>query len=255
MKKIKLNKYEKKTFRDMLVLLPLLLLIVVMSRSIPDGTLRYQLPENNVGEKAIALTFDDGPGGCTQELLDGLKQYNAKASFFVVGSKAEKNPEIVKRAYDEGHLIGNHTYDHIRLPFKSMEECEENIGKTFNIIENITGERTMYFRAPYGDVSAYQLKELDVVFVSWSLSSLDWKNKDADYIYERIMKKASDGDIILLHDTNEETVEAVLRAIPELQEQGYEFVRVDELLSRNGEKIKKGTPYRWCKYERTAFSF
>ena len=113
----------------------------------------------------------------------------------------------------------------------------------------------MYFRAPYGDVSAYQLKELDVVFVNWSFSSLDWKHKDSDYIYERIMKKASDGDIILLHDTSKETVDAVLRAIPELQAQGYEFVRVDELLSRNGEKIKMGTPYRWCKHERSAFSF
>ena len=255
MKKIKLNKYEKKTFRDLLVLIPLIVLITIMSRSIPDGTLRYQLPESNIGKKAIALTFDDGPSGYTEELLDGLKENNAKATFFVIGSKAEKNPEIIQRAFEEGHLIGNHTYDHIRLPLKSMDECEESIGKTFNIIENITGERPMYFRAPYGDVSAYQLKELDVVFVSWSFSSLDWKYKDSDYIYERIMKKASDGDIIILHDTSKETVDAVLRAIPELQAQGYEFVRVDELLSRNGEKIKMGTPYRWCKHERSAFSF
>lgn len=255
MKKIKLNKYEKQTFRDLLVLIPLIALIIIMSRSIPDGTLRYQLPDSDVGEKAIALTFDDGPGDYTEELLDGLKLYKAKATFFVIGSKAEKNPEIVSRAFNEGHLIGNHTYDHIRLPFHSIEECEESIGKTFNIIENITGERSMYLRAPYGDVSAYQLKKLDVVFVSWTFSTYDWQGKDADYIYERIMKKASDGDIILLHDTKKETVEAVLRAIPELQKQGYEFVRVDELLSRNGEKIKMGTPYRWCKYERSAFSF
>lgn len=255
MKKIKLNKYEKKTFRDMLVLIPMVALIVIMSRCIPDGTLRYQLPDSNISEKAIALTFDDGPSGYTEELLDGLKECNAKASFFIIGSKAEQNPEIVKRAYEEGHLIGNHTYDHIRLPLHTLEECEVSIGKTFNIIENITGDRTMYLRAPYGDVSAYQLKQLDVVFVNWTFSTYDWKEKDADYIYERIMKKASDGDIILLHDTNKATVEAVLRAITELQEQGYEFVRVDELLSRNGEKIKMGTPYRWCKYERSAVSF
>ena len=255
MKKIKLNKYEKKTFRDMLVLIPMVVLIVIMSRGIPDGTLRYQLPDSNIPEKAIALTFDDGPSGYTEDLLDGLKECNAKASFFIIGSKAEQNPEIVKRAYEEGHLIGNHTYDHIRLPLHTLEECEVSIGKTFNIIENITGDRTMYLRAPYGDVSAYQLKQLDVVFVSWTFSTYDWKEKDADYIYERIMKKASDGDIILLNDTNKATVEAVLRAITELQEQGYEFVRVDELLSRNGEKIKMGTPYRWCKYERSAVSF
>lgn len=255
MKKIRLNKYEKMTFRDLLFLIPMIMAIIILSRSIPDGTLRYQLPASNVGEKAIALTFGDGPSDYTEELLDGLKTYNAKASFFVIGSKAEKNPEIVARAYNEGHLIGNHTYDHIRLPLNSIEDCEESIGKTFNIIENITGERSMYLRAPYGDVSFYQLKKLDVVFISWTFSTYDWKDKDADYIYERIMKKASDGDIILLHDTKKATVEAVLRAIPELQEQGYEFVRVDELLSRNGEKIKMGTPYRWCKNDRNAFSF
>lgn len=252
---MKLNKYEKQTFRDLLVLLPLIMVIVILSRCIPDGTYRLVMPETTVGEKAIALTFDDGPSGYTEELLDGLKQYNAKATFFVIGSKAEKNPEIVARAYEEGHLIGNHTYDHIRLPLHTTEACEESIGRTFNIIENITGERNFFVRAPYGDVSAYQLKQLDVIFVSWSFSTYDWQDKDADYIYERIMEKASDGDIILLHDTKEATVEAVLRAIPELQAQGYEFVRVDELLSRNGEKIKMGTPYRWCKYERSAFSF
>ncbi|MBR6551658.1 MAG: hypothetical protein IKT89_02340, partial [Clostridia bacterium] len=109
--------------------------------------------------------------------------------------------------------------------------------------------------APYGDVTFYQLKKLDVVFISWTFSTYDWQGKSADYIYERLMKKASDGDIILLHDTKKETVEAVLRAIPELQKQGYEFVRVDELLARNGEKIKMGTPYRWCKNDRNAFSF
>lgn len=255
MKKIKLNKYEKQTFRDLLVLLPMIMAILILSRSIPDGTLRYIIPVNNVGEKAIALTFDDGPSDYTEELLDGLKMYNAKASFFVIGEKAEKNPDIVRRASSEGHLIGNHSYEHLRMPLHSIEECEESIGKTFNIIENITGERSMYLRAPFGDVSFYQLKKLDVVFISWTFSTYDWKDKDADYIYERIMKKASDGDIILLHDTKKATVEAVLRAIPELQKQGYEFVRVDELLARNGEKIKMGTPYRWCKNDRSAFSF
>ena len=255
MKKIKLNKYEKQTFRDLLILLPMIMAIIILSRSIPDNILRDTIPVTNVSEKAIALTFDDGPSDYTEELLDGLKRYNAKASFFVLGSKAEKKTDVIRRISSEGHLIGNHTYDHIRLPLHSLEECEESIGKTFNIIENITGERSMYFRAPYGDVNFYQLKKLDVVFVSWSFSTYDWQDRSADYIYNRIMKKASDGDIILLHDTKKETVEAVLRAIPELQEQGYQFVRVDELLARNGEKIKTGTPYRWCKHERSAFSF
>ncbi|MBR2877361.1 MAG: polysaccharide deacetylase family protein [Clostridia bacterium] len=250
----KKNKKQLEILRDLLTIIPMIIVLAIISRTLPAGDYRLEI-ESDVGEKAIALTFSDGPGEYTEALLDGLKENRAKASFFVVGKKIEENPQIVKRAYDEGHLIGNLTYDHIRMPFHSLEDCEESIGKTFNLIENVTGERTNFVRAPYGDVSAYQLKKLGVVFVGWSLSTYDWREKDADYIYNRIMKKAKDGDIILLHDTKKETVEAVLRAVPELQEQGYEFVRVDELLARNGEKIKKGTPYRNCKYERNASSF
>lgn len=253
--KIKLNKFEKQALKELVYLIPLIILIIVLSRAIPDDPVKTQPQNVKVGEKAIALTFDDGPSDYTEMLLDGLKQNDAKASFFVIGSKAQKNPEIVSRAFNEGHLIGNHSFSHERFPFKSVEECETSIAKTFNVIENITGERNLYFRAPYGDISAYQLKQLDVVFVSWTFSTYDWQGKSADYIYERIMKKADDGEIILLHDTKKETVEAVLRAIPELQEQGYEFVRVDELLARNEEKIKTGTPYRKCADNRWSVSF
>lgn len=232
-----------------------LLAVVVVSRVIPDGSYRLVLGESVVGEKAIALTFDDGPSGNTEELLDGLSRYGAKVSFFVLGKKAEKNPEIVKRAYAEGHLIGNHTYDHIRMPFFDYDTVSSSVGKTYNIIKDITGEETVYLRAPYGDVTALQLKRLDSVFIGWSTSSYDWQNKDADYIYERLMSTAADGEIILLHDTKKATVDAVLKAIPELQAQGYEFVRVDELLTRNGHKLKLGVIYRNCEYEHAPFIF
>ena len=250
----KKNKKQLEILRDLLTIIPMIIVLAIISRCLPDGDYRL-VKESLVGEKAIALTFNGGPSDYTEALLDGLRENGAKASFFVTGEKAEENPEIVKRAYKEGHLIGNGTYDNIRMPLHSLEECEESLGKTFNILENITGERTDFVRAPYGDVSAYQLKRLGVIFVGWSVSAYDWRDKDADYIYNRIMKKADDGDIILLHDTKKETVEAVLRAIPELQEQGYEFVRVDELISRNGEKIKKGTPYRSCKYKWNTVSY
>ena len=99
------------------------------------------------------------------------------------------------------------------------------------------------------------MKYLDAFFVSWSVNGYDWDEESEDEIYNRIMNKAKDGAIILLHDTNEVTVNAVLRAIPELQAQGYEFVRVDDLLTRNGDKLAKGIPYKWCKHEKRPVAF
>lgn len=248
----------KKNYRiaeQILIIIPFLLILTILSRTIPDGTIRLNIGESGIGEKAIALTFDDGPSDYTEELLDGLQLYDAKATFFVVGKTAEKKPEIVKRAHEEGHLIGNHTYSHIDFYKSSISEIEEDINKGSNVIKDIIGKKPLFLRVPYGNVNFIQLKQLDSFFIHWSTSTLDWFKEDEEYIYKRIMKEAKDGAIILMHDTKEVTVKAVLRAIPELQEQGYEFVRVDELLSRNGAKLKMGVPYRSCKYDRGAVTF
>lgn len=254
-----MKKARKKTVikisENIMIIIPFLIVLAILSRTIPDGTVRLNIGESGIGEKAIALTFDDGPSDYTEELLDGLELYGARATFFVIGSKAEKNPETVKRAHEDGHLIGNHTYSHIDFYESSLTEIEEDIQKGSDVIEQITGERPLFLRAPYGNVTFLQLKQLDCFFVHWSSSTLDWFREEEEYIYKRIMKKAKDGAIILMHDTREVTVKAVLRAIPELQEQGYELVRVDELLSRNGDKLKMGVPYRSCMYDRGAIAF
>ncbi len=240
---------------NILIVIPFLIILAILSRTIPDGTVRLNIGESRIGEKAIALTFDDGPSGYTEELLDGLGLYKAKVSFFVIGKQAEKNPEIVQRAYDEGHLIGNHTYSHIDFYKSSLSKIKEDIEKGSDVIESITGEEPLFLRAPYGNVNFIQLNQLDCFFIQWSSSTYDWFKEEEEYIYKRIMKESKDGAIILMHDTREVTVKAVLRAIPQLQEQGFELVRVDELLSRNGEKLKMGVPYRSCKYDRGAIAF
>ena len=239
----------------LVAIIGLLVTLSILSRSLPDGTRRLNVGESGIGEKAIALTFDDGPGGHTEELLDGLADYNAKATFFVIGKNAEKYPIIVRRAYDEGHLIGNHTYDHPRLTLMSPAKAKDNLQKCTDVITSITGTKPYFVRAPYGDITSYQLKYMDAFFVSWSVNGYDWDEESEDEIYNRIMKKARDGAIILLHDTNINTVNAVLRAIPELQAEGYEFVRVDDLLTRNGNKLSMGVPYKWCRYDRRPVAF
>ena len=254
MKKLRMKK-NYRIAEQILVIIPFLLVLTILSRTIPDGVIRLNIGESGIGEKAIALTFDDGPSGYTEELLDGLEKYDAKVTFFVIGKNAEKNPEIVKRAHEDGHLIGNHTYSHIDFYKSTLSEIKEDINKGDEVIKSIIGKKPLFLRAPYGNVSFIQLKQLDRFFINWSETSLDWFREEEEYIYKRIMKEAEDGEIILMHDTREVTVKAALRAIPELQEQGYEFVRVDELLSRNGGKLKMGVPYRSCKYDRGAVAF
>ncbi len=254
MKKIRMKK-NYRIAEQILVIIPFLLILTILSRTVPDGTIRLNIGESGIGEKAIALTFDDGPSDYTVELLDGLEMYDAKVTFFVVGKTAEKRPEIVERAHEDGHLIGNHTYSHIDFYKSSLSEIEEDINKGADVIKEITGKKPLFLRVPYGNINFIQLKQLNTFFIHWSASTYDWFKEDEDYIYKRIMKEAKDGAIILMHDTKDVTVKAVLRAIPELQEQGYELVRVDELLSRNGGKLKMGVPYRSCKYDRGAVAF
>ena len=248
MKKFR-NKNFNKILKFIFSVVVVLLISATLSRSVPDGTLDYVYENKTMGKKAIALTFDDGPGKHTESLLDGLAKNDAKVTFFVVGNKAEKYPETLKRAYDEGHLIGSHTYNHIDFYKRSLNNIKSDISRNVEVIESITGEKPIFLRAPYGNVTPVQLKQLDTVFIHWSVSTLDWYREEEEFVYDRLMSVAKDGAIILLHDTRETTVDAVLRAIPQLKAQGYEFVRVDELLTRNGDEIKTGIPYRSCKHD------
>lgn len=229
---------------------PLIIAIILVSRVIPDGSYRVVFSESDIGEKAIALTFEDGPSGYTEELLDGLKYSKAKVSFFVLGSNAQENPDIIRRAYEEGHLIANHGYTHKNLYAVSTGKALELINKSEDIIRGITKQKHVFYRPAYGYINFYNLKAYDKIIVNWSKDTYDWRKKEADEIYNSILECAGDGEIILLHDTKKATVEAVLRAIPVLQEEGYELVRVDELLTRNNHKLKNGIPYRKCVYDR-----
>lgn len=204
-------------------------------------------------KKQIALTFDDGPGKHTQQLLDGLRERGVKASFFLMGSKVEKRPEVVRQMHDDGHLIGCHTWSHISFFEHSMTEIHDEIDRTNSLIESITGEYPKFLRPPYGYYTGAMLNEISSIAVLWSASPRDWVNTDEEYIYNWFLENARDGDIILLHDTKEATVPAVLRAIDTLTERGFEFVRADELLCRNGDKLAPGLAYRFCPYNSRAW--
>ena len=179
----------------------------------------------------IAITFDDGPSPAwTPKLLDGLKERNVKATFFLIGENAENTPELVKRESEEGHLVGNHTYHHVEITRVPDETAKEEILMTNEVITGITGEEVSYMRPPFG---AWQKKlewELDVMPVMWTIDPLDWTTKNTALVEERILKNVQGGDIILLHDLYQSSVEAALGIIDRLKAQGYEFVTVDQLI-------------------------
>ena len=197
--------------------------------------------------KRIAFTFDDGPSENTGMLLEGLSKLNAKASFFLLGSHAEQYPELVEQMYSDGHLIGNHTYSHINMRKSSKSEVLEELNKTDAVIEEITGEKPKFVRPPYGAFSGLTLENIDKIAVIWSMCPKDWEHEDdEEYICNYIVEHAHDGQIVLLHDPRPATVPAVLKAMDILKEEGFEFVRADELLCRGGKKLSAGLGYRYC---------
>ena len=179
----------------------------------------------------IALTFDDGPSTAwTPALLDGLKERGVKATFFLIGENADKNPEIVKRMAEEGHLIGNHTYHHVELTKVSENEARLELADTSAVIVRITGKEPEYMRPPFGAWQRKLEQEMQMLPVLWTIDPLDWTTENQDEIVNKVVTEAEENDIILLHDCYKSSIEAGLRIVDILQEEGFVFVTVDELL-------------------------
>lgn len=178
----------------------------------------------------IALTFDDGPSKYTSSILDALKQHNASATFFVLGSNAQNYPEVLQRMILEGNEIGNHTYSHKQLTTLSKEGIEEEISEAKECIYQITHTYPHVLRPPYGSKNDTVANcAQDVRLVTWSLDTLDWKDRNTKTIVDRIMKEVKDGDIILMHDLYATSAAAASIVIDQLQEKGYQFVTVSQL--------------------------
>ncbi len=184
-------------------------------------------------KKKIALTFDDGPSkieGGTEYLLDGLLERDVKVTFFLLGKSASNYPEIVSRIYEEGHLIGCHSYSHIDLTTISENEFMIEIEMTNQAIYDCTGESVLFIRPPFGEWERSLETMTTMIPVFWSIDSLDWTTDNVEQIVENVVTSAQENDIILMHDCYASTSEAAFQIIDILQEKGFEFVTVDELL-------------------------
>jgi len=183
--------------------------------------------------KKIALTFDDGPNEITPQLLEVLKKHNAKATFFCIGKNIEKQPEILKRIVDEGHIVGNHSYSHSHFfDFYRKDRLIEEIQKTDALIESITRKKVQLFRPPYGVTNPSIKRAIEVTkhkVIGWNIRSLDGILKDEKIIFARIKNRITPGGIVLLHDTAH-SVSILEQLMLHLEENKYKVVSIEELL-------------------------
>ncbi|WP_099189222.1 polysaccharide deacetylase family protein [Tepidibacter mesophilus] len=211
-----------------------------------NGTLLNKISDNTElvwngprDKKVIAITFDDGPHPrYTPKILDLLKKYDIKGTFFVLGKHVEFYPETLKIIKDEGHEIGNHTYSHVDVKKIPSRKIEEEFNKTQQKIYDVIKEKPKIFRPPFGSYNTY-LKDLakrhNVKIILWSSSQdcKDWSNPGVKKIADTVINNVGNGDIILLHDyvnTTSQTYEALKIILPELKRRGYRFVTVSQLI-------------------------
>lgn len=188
----------------------------------------------------VALTFDDGPGVYTPKLLDILKENDAKATFFVLGTMVEHYPEILKRTYEEGHQIGNHSWNHKDLKRLTADGVEFQVVKTNEKIKQVIGQDPTVFRPPYGSYNPSVAQIINMPIILWDIDPLDWKDKNANSVAQKIAK-AQRNSIILAHDIHKSTVDAIPMAIKELKAKGFHFVTIEDLFY--GIEMKKSETY------------
>ena len=200
--------------------------------SVSSDSVRSQNVSDEV-KPVVALTFDDGPNASsTPILLDGLKERKVRATFFLIGENVEKdeNEKIVKRMYEEGHLIGNHTYTHCNLSKLETGEAKKELEQTDTVIEKITGKQPVFVRAPYGELPVDSEQDLSRIYIGWTVDPLDWMTEDTGAVVKAVVEEINPGDVILLHDCYPSSVQAAIRIVDLLQGKGYEFVTVDHLI-------------------------
>lgn len=202
-------------------------------------------PQNvNANAPMVALTFDDGPNPeYTGRILKVLEENYSHATFFVVGTNAEKYPETLQAIASSGNEIGNHTYSHANLTDIDSADVEEEIDKVNRAVKKATGEIATVIRPPYGAYNDEVLGQLQQPVVLWDLDTEDWDSRNAQVIVDNIIANIEDGDIILMHDIYESTAEAVELLVPRLKEMGYQVVSVSEMASYKGKSLELHKAY------------
>ncbi|AJD29966.1 MULTISPECIES: polysaccharide deacetylase family sporulation protein PdaB [Clostridium] len=233
----------KDKFKKRMVFSLLLLVLAISMSFFINGrgqnaslNIRNKVPIYRVDtkENKISLTFDVSRGDeYIEKILDILDENDVKATFFLVGDWIEQNPKKVKEIHSKGHEIGNHSHSHPNMSIISKEKIVKDININDANIRRITGEGTKLFRFPggyYNDEAVDIVNKMGLCSIQWDVDSIDWKEQGADLEYERIIKKTKPGSILLFHNTAKYTPDNLPRIIKELKENGFQFVKVGDLI-------------------------
>lgn len=195
-------------------------------------------------KKAVALTFDDGPSGYYNPLiLEELNKNKAHASFFMVGTMMNSCKSCVLQTYKSGSEVGSHTYDHLNIKRAAYDKVNENLTKTDNLYNSITGDHIKLLRPPYGAYSKENLETINNYFILWDLDTEDWRYRNVKHIVNYIKENVHDGAIILMHELYESSYESLKIILPWLYANGYQVVSVSELAKIKGKTLETGKAY------------
>lgn len=191
----------------------------------------------------IALTFDDGPGEYTEELINCLVENNAKATFFMLGQNVEAYPEIAKELSDAGMELGNHSYSHPDLVTIGADAAAQQVSNTDAALKAATGFEATVMRPPGGSFNDSIKAAINHPLIIWSIDTRDWATKSEDQTYQVVMDNAQDGSVVLMHDIHEWSVKAAIRMIPDLIAKGFKLVTVSELAEAKGKTLQSDNAY------------
>jgi len=212
-----------------------LLIVSLVSANIRWNFFIKSVHKGSRADRKIALTFDDGPHPVyTLKVLEILKKYNAKATFFCIGKNIQNHPKIVQQIFKNGHSIGNHSFTHYKtIDFKSKSGWIKELKKTDSEIRKITGKKPRFFRPPFGVTTPHladALRKSGHINIGWSQRTYDTILRDFHKINRKILKNAKPSDIILLHDHHENIVPLLEQLLPELARKNFTFTTVNELI-------------------------
>jgi len=225
---------------SLIILIPLIviyLLLVAYGTTVLSAQFFVDVRSGgNNSSNAIAITFDDGPvPGKTEKILDILHSHKIPAAFFCIGNRVAANPELAKRIYKAGHLLGNHSYWHRNtFDLQSSKKIEQELRDTNDVIEGCVGVRPAYFRPPYGVTNpmvASAINHGGYKTVGWTVRSFDTISKDPKSLLRRVTKSLKSGDIVLFHDYCDITREILPEFLEKVASSGLKIVRVDQLLN------------------------
>lgn len=210
---------------------------VITVAKAPVATTPKTKPSSNGSGGKVALTFDDGPGTYTPQILAVLKEYGVKATFFEIGENAVAHPDYVKQIIAEGHVIGDHTYTHPDLTKLSYDAQMDEINKTKTTIEGIVSTNVHFFRPPYGSYNSDTdkvMSALSMERILWNVDPRDWSGVSSDAIVQNVLANTKSGSIVLMHDgvaNSKETVKALPQIIDGLRAKGFNLITIPELKS------------------------